>query len=193
MEPNELASEEGAANLRRLVQSFIRARVTDTAIVDDLTQDVLVKAEKAAPSLSESSKVRGWVFRIARNVIADHFRRLNRPISIRYDSTSLGAPDIALLTQEQESRKAHLLRCIRAFVKSLPDHYQMALILVDFEGISQVELAKRIGLSVSAAKSRVQRARTQLRALIEACCQIDTDIYGNFIDCRRTGSWLPCD
>jgi RNA polymerase sigma-70 factor (ECF subfamily) len=69
----------------------------------------------------------------------------------------------------------------------------MALILVDFEGISQVELAKRIGLSVSAAKSRVQRARTQLRALIEACCQIDTDIYGNFIDCRRTGSWLTCD
>jgi RNA polymerase sigma factor (sigma-70 family) len=124
--PQEFTSEEGAANLRRLVRSFIRARVADAATVDDLTQDVLVKVERAAASLSEASKVRGWVFRIARNVIADHFRRLNRPISIPYDSTSLGAPDIALLTQEQESRKAHLLRCIGVLAKSLPDSSVLA-------------------------------------------------------------------
>ena len=102
-------------------------------------------------------------------------------------------PDIALFTQEQESRKAHLLRCIHAFAESLPDHYRTALELVDFEGISQVELAKRFGLTISAAKSRVQRARTRLRVLIDACCESTRTLYGNFIDCRRRGDWLPCE
>jgi RNA polymerase sigma-70 factor (ECF subfamily) len=85
------------------------------------------------------------------------------------------------------------LRCVRAFVEALPDDSRVALELVDFEGISQVELAKRFGLTVSTAKSRVQRARARLRALIDACCEVDTDVYGNFIDCRRRGEWLPCD
>jgi DNA-directed RNA polymerase specialized sigma24 family protein len=54
--PKEFTSEEGAANLRRLVRNFIRARVADAATIDDLTQDVVVKVERAAASLSEASK-----------------------------------------------------------------------------------------------------------------------------------------
>ncbi len=181
------------ANRRKIIHNFIRARITDAAAVDDLTQEALVKAERAAPSLKDSSKVEGWMFRIARNVIADHFRNSKRLVISSSDGGSAIGPDIALFNQEQESRKAHLLRCVRAFAQSLPDHYRTALELVDFEGMSQVELAKRFGLTVSAAKSRVQRARARLRALIDACCEVDTDAYGNFIDCRRRGNWLPCE
>jgi RNA polymerase sigma-70 factor (ECF subfamily) len=156
-------------------------------------QEVLVKAQRAGPSLKDSAKVEGWMFRIARNMIADHFRNSKKSVIFSSDGGSAVRPDIALFTQEQESRKAHLLRCVYAFAESLPDHYRTALELVDLEGISQVELAKRFGLTVSAAKSRVQRARARLRVLIDACCEVDTDVYDNFIDCRRRGHWLPCE
>jgi len=187
------ASPAEIASRRKIIHNFIRARITDAATVDDLTQEALLKAERAAPSLKDSSKVEGWMFRIARNVIADHFRNSKKLVIAGSDGGLAIGPDIALFTQEQESRKAHLLRCVRAFAESLPDHYRTALELVDFEGVSQVELAKRFGLTVSAAKSRVQRARARLRALIDACCEVDTDVYGNFIDCRRRGNWLPCE
>jgi RNA polymerase sigma-70 factor (ECF subfamily) len=190
---SEWASPEEIANRRKTIHNFIRTRITDAATVDDLTQEVLVKAQRAGPSLKDSAKVEGWMFRIARNMIADHFRNSKKPVIFSADGGSAVRPDIALFTQEQESRKAHLLRCVHAFAESLPDHYRTALELVDFEGISQVELAKRLGLTVSAAKSRVQRARARLRALIDACCEVDTDVYGNFIDCRRRGDWLPCE
>jgi RNA polymerase sigma-70 factor, ECF subfamily len=187
------ASPAEIANRRKIIHNFIRARITDAATVDDLTQETLVKAERAAPSLKDSSKVDGWMFRIARNVIADHFRNSEKSAFNAMESASTAGPDIALSILEQESRKAHLLRCVRAFIESLPDDSRVALELVDFEGISQVELAKRFGLTVSTAKSRVQRARARLRGLIDGCCEVDTDIYGNFIDCRRRGNWLPCE
>jgi RNA polymerase sigma-70 factor, ECF subfamily len=189
----EWASPEEIANRRKAIHNFIRARITDAATVEDLTQEVLVKAQRAGPSLKDSAKVEGWMFRIARNMIADHFRNSKKSVIFSSDGSAAIRPDIALFTQEQESRKAHLVRCVHAFAESLPDHYRTALELVDFEGVSQVELAKRFGLTVSAAKSRVQRARARLRALIDACCEVDTDIYGNFIDCRRRGDWLPCE
>jgi RNA polymerase sigma-70 factor (ECF subfamily) len=189
----QAASHPDAANLRKAIRNFIQARVTDATGADDLTQDVLIKAENAAPSLSDPAKVQEWMFQIARNVVADYFRRSKRVTFSFRDDTPLSGPDFILLSHEQESRKAHLLRCVRVFVESLPDHYRIALVLVDFEGISQVELAKRLGLTVSAAKSRVQRARAKLRALIDACCEVDTDVYGGFIDCRRRGIWLPCE
>ncbi len=60
-------SPEEIANRRKAIHNFIRARIADAATVDDLTQEVLVKAQQARPSLKDSSKVEGWLFRIARN------------------------------------------------------------------------------------------------------------------------------
>jgi RNA polymerase sigma-70 factor (ECF subfamily) len=190
---SESAAHAEIASKRRVIHNFIRPRIRDAATVDDLTQEVLVKAERAVPSLNDSSKLEGWMLRIARNVIADHFRESKKLIIISSDDDSVTRLDLALSIEEQENRKAHLLRCLHAFAESLPDNDRVALRLVDFEGISQVELAKRFSLSVSAAKSRVQRARAKLRIMIDACCEVDTDVYGNFIDCRRRGNWLPCE
>jgi RNA polymerase sigma factor (sigma-70 family) len=126
------ASSEEIANRRKAIHNFIQARITDAATVDDLTQEVLVKAQRAGSSLKDSAKLEGWMFRIARNMIADHFRNAKKFVIFSSNDDAAIRPDIALFTQEQESRKAHLLRCIHAFAESLPDHYRTALELVDF-------------------------------------------------------------
>jgi RNA polymerase sigma-70 factor (ECF subfamily) len=63
----------------------------------------------------------------------------------------------------------------------LPELAPEALRLVEFEGVSQVEAAERLGLSVSGMKSRVQRARLHLRTALDECCQIALDRRGGVI------------
>src|SRR5258707_12901890 len=65
------ASPAEIVNRRKIIHNFIRARITDAATVQDLTQEPLLKADRAAHSLRVSSKGAGWMFRISRNVISD--------------------------------------------------------------------------------------------------------------------------
>lgn len=65
----------------------------------------------------------------------------------------------------------------------LPDPYRDAIVLTQFEGLSQKELADRFGISASGAKSRVQRGRAVLKALLLECCQFEFDRRGSVIDC----------
>ena len=80
---------------------------------------------------------------------------------------------------------------LEEFKKDLDPKYQEALQLVDIEGISQVELAHRLGISVSGAKSRVQRGREQLKQKLIDCCPVKTDQYGNILEIQtKTGECL---
>jgi RNA polymerase sigma-70 factor (ECF subfamily) len=67
-------------------------------------------------------------------------------------------------------------------IDSLPSHYREALLLTEYEGLSQKDLADRLGISISGAKSRVQRARAMLRDLLMECCHFEFDRYGTVID-----------
>ncbi|HHC73482.1 MAG TPA: RNA polymerase sigma factor SigZ, partial [Thiothrix sp.] len=58
-------------------------------------------------------------------------------------------------------------------VKMLPDKYKKAVQLSEIEGKTQQEVAKLEGISLSGAKSRVQRGRKLLKAILNECCQIE--------------------
>src|SRR5262252_2378026 len=77
---------------------------------------------------------------------------------------------------------SELLPCIRAMVLSLPAQDRQALILTEYQGLTQKELAQRLGLSLSGAKSRVQRAREKLKQQLLACCHFELDRRGHIID-----------
>jgi RNA polymerase sigma-70 factor (ECF subfamily) len=70
-------------------------------------------------------------------------------------------------------------------VERMPSEDREALTLTELDGLSREELAKHLGISVSAAKSRVVRARAKLRKTIEECCRLITDPYGRVIGWRR--------
>jgi RNA polymerase sigma-70 factor (ECF subfamily) len=72
-------------------------------------------------------------------------------------------------------------------VEQLPEPYRTALKLADLEGLSQQDIADREGISLSGAKSRVQRARRQLGDMIRDCCRVERDARGNVIDYETTG------
>src|SRR5438874_11707042 len=64
---NEVASQ---------LRSFIRSRVRNHATADDILQDVFLKIHQKLPSVRASERLEAWVWRITRNAIADHFRKL---------------------------------------------------------------------------------------------------------------------
>jgi RNA polymerase sigma-70 factor (ECF subfamily) len=74
-----------------------------------------------------------------------------------------------------------LSACLKPLISSLGPADQEALQLVEFEGVTQVEAAQRLGLSVSAMKSRVQRARLHLRTALDECCRVTLDRRGGVI------------
>ena len=182
--PGTLPTAEQIAGLRGAVWRFIGARVKGAATADDLTQDVFLKVMRQLEHVRDPRRIMGWIFQIARHEVADHFRRA-RPteeFQERHDGGGPAHPEV--MDREEARLRENLAAYIRSVVQQLPAPYREALLLTEYDGLSQVELAARIGLSVSAAKSRVQRARAMVKATIERCCHFDVDRYGRVVDCR---------
>ena len=169
--PAYLALRDG---LRRFV-----ARKVAPQHVDDLVQDILLRMHERAGDLRDKTRVAGWAFRIAINVVNDHHRaaRPERPLADD-DDPPAEASDSTNLNDVVAS-------WLESMVALLPDEYADALQRVDVEGMSQREFAAVTGLSISGAKSRVQRGRYMLEDIVRACCDIELDVHGNVIDYQR--------
>jgi RNA polymerase sigma-70 factor (ECF subfamily) len=75
-----------------------------------------------------------------------------------------------------------ILPCLVSAIDELPEGYRRALTQADLEGRTQKEVAGELGLSLSGAKSRVQRARRKLKAALLSCCHFELDRLGNVLD-----------
>ena len=69
-------------------------------------------------------------------------------------------------------------------ISTLPEPYREALVLTEFEGLTQKQMAARLGTSLSGAKSRVQRGREQLKQMLLERCEFEFDRLGRIIDCK---------
>ena len=121
----------------------------------------------ATPTSSNTPRrSRAWIFQIARNAIADHYRRaaVRREQPAGVDLTRLEPPP-AIESAPVELR-SELAACLRPLVQRLPEPYREALVLTELDGLTQADAATRLGLSTSGMKSRVQRGRGQLRDLL---------------------------
>jgi RNA polymerase sigma-70 factor, ECF subfamily len=168
--------------LRADLERFIARRVSDKSQVDDLLQETFIKVSQHCHDLKDSERMAAWVYRIARNTIVDHHRRAARAPNLN-DGVAIEAAGTD--EPERENLNEHVAGWIRPFLATLPDHYRQALELTelgDLGDLTQSELAAQLGLSVSGAKTRVQRARHQLRDAIERCCTLELDARGNVLD-----------
>ncbi|MDP9469179.1 MAG: RNA polymerase sigma factor SigZ [Chloroflexota bacterium] len=155
---------------------FIRARVEDDASAEDILQEVFLKIHARIDSLRDEERLEGWVWQIARNAIADHHRGRRRTVAL---PEALPAPEAGEAETEEAAR--WLLPAVRATIDALPEPYREALLATESEGFTQQELADRAGISLSGAKSRVQRARAKLKEVLLACCHLEFDRRGGLI------------
>ena len=80
-----------------------------------------------------------------------------------------------------ETPEQHIASGLTEMINALPEKYAQALNMVEIGGLSQVQLAKELNVSVSGAKSRVQRGRRLLKDSLLECCHYEFDRYGTII------------
>jgi RNA polymerase sigma-70 factor (ECF subfamily) len=159
------------------LHGFIRKRVSDEMVAEDLLQEVFLKIHQNGDALQDVKKLESWIYQITRNAIIDFYRSA-RPMS------SLDAPEVLDLPEElpDDDIVSELLPCVRAMVNNLPEQDRQALVLTEYQGLTQKEFGERIGLTFSGAKSRVQRAREKLKQQLLTCCHFELDRRGHVVN-----------
>jgi RNA polymerase sigma-70 factor (ECF subfamily) len=178
-------AQEGTENRiwresRAELYGFVLKRVRDEALAEDIVHDVLITAYAKWDTLKDLSKLRPWLYQIARNAVVDYYRSAKPSESVPEDLVSEEAEADNRVRQE-------LARCLVPLVNRLSTPYRRALTLAELEGLTQREVASRLGLSLSGAKSRVQRARKMLAGALLECCRVELDRRGGVMDyeCRN--------
>ena len=154
------------------LKKFIFSKVKDIDTTKDILQDVFLKIQLNIHTLIDCSKLTAWVYQITRNAIADHFRKTS--------NSAIQIDGFELAEQENEEPLYHSLNnCINQKINRLSDKYMQAMLLTYFNAYSQIELAEKLNISYSGAKTRVQRGREKLKDLILDCPNVETDGEGN--------------
>ena len=166
--------------MRIPLQRFIARRVQNEYDAEDLLQNIFCKIHDRIDDLRDETKVHAWVYQIARNSIIDYYRA-------QKTSPELNdvADDTLSAMDAEPDLSLEVVGCIKTIIDNMPEKYRGAIVMTEFEEISQKALAERLGLSLSGAKSRVQRGRAKLRELLLGCCHVDFDRRGNIVDYRR--------
>ena len=161
------------------LKHFIRKRVSNDETAKDILQEVFLKIHTHIGTLRNTEKLQSWVFQIARNTIIDYYRR-RKPLSQIDESLAAWEGDNDLEAKEE------LSDCIKEIIMALPEKYREALILTEYQGLKQKDLEKKLYLSSSGAKSRIQRGRLKIKEVLLSDCHYELDRAG------ITPDYQPC-
>lgn len=162
---------------RAPLNGFISRRVSDKRDAEEILQETLLKIYKEIDTLKDTEKIHAWIYQITRNTIIDYYRKNAK--ALQYDELR---EQMADEWNENLNFNEEIAVCLKSMLDSLPEIYRQAILLTEYDNLSQKELSERLGLSVSGAKSRVQRARQKLKKMLTGCCQFEFDAMGNIIE-----------
>ena len=155
------------------LRHWMRRRLRNPLEADDLLQDVFLKALRQGDRFCSVHNARAWLFEVARNLLADRLRVTRETIELPEDLPAL-VPDIDTVDE--------LTACLPRVLSELSAEDRDAITRCDLQGMSQAEFAVVSGLSLSAAKSRLQRARQRLKTRMTQACQVRLDDAGHVTD-----------
>jgi RNA polymerase sigma-70 factor (ECF subfamily) len=158
---------------RERLLAFILSRGVEPDDAEDIVQEALARALARNGGPDDASRLTSWLYQVVRNAIADHWRR-RRP-------TEDVSEEIADTTPDADDHR-HLLGCLEPFLARLAPEDAEALRMADAQDRPQAEVAALLGLSLSGAKSRIQRARTRLMEMYRECCSVELDRRGRIVD-----------
>lgn len=168
---DESAFEQLVERHQRLVIGTVGRMLGTGSDAEDIAQQVFVRVWKNAKRYEPRAKFTTWLLKITRNLVFNELRRRSRHPQVPLQSDSeeeerplkdeqAVAPDASLLEHE-------LQQAVDAAIANLPETQRMAVILRRYEELSYEEIADALDQSVSAVKSLLFRARTELRQSLQ--------------------------
>jgi RNA polymerase sigma-70 factor, ECF subfamily len=174
-------AEQTFIHLLPKLRGFLAKRVANPADIDDLAQEILLRVHQAAGRLSDETRLHAWIWQIARNLVIDSYRRKR-----------IQQVDVQDLDLPADSRRPDIEDIVHSWlapmIAALPQPYRDAVQLSELDGLTQAEVAARLSISLSGAKSRIQRGRAKLREMMTACCQFEFDRDGRIVAYRQLGA-----
>lgn len=166
-------------DFRNELLSYIKKKVNDDYIAEDILQEVFIKIYKSIDKLEDQSKLKAWLYRTTENTIIDFYRR--KKCTLELDKLD----NISVIHNNEDNMNEEVEECVKYMLHQLPDKYKQPLKLYEFNKMKHGEISKRLNLSLSGSKTRVQRARNKLKKMLLECCEFELDAYGNIIDYKR--------
>jgi len=188
------ANARGAwAAVEKHLRPFVARRVDDPADIGDVLQEIYLRVQAGLPELRDSERFGPWVYRVARNALADHLRSRARhhpggANEVRAEAAEAAVPD------EEPGAERELASYMATFVAALPSPYRDALVLTELQEMNHKDAAQMLHISLPAMKARVRRGRRQIQQMLEACCDIALDARGRVLSYdRRPDGTVPKD
>lgn len=199
-------------NFSKHLKNFIRQRAKSEADTDDILQEVFLKVHKNLHQLMRTDKLESWLFQITRNVISDFYKKQGKELKIRtlapvesvesWDFDKIknlnfmanGMGKILENYEEMTGKKIEgstaeeaidFFKILCPFLEEIDPKYGEAVYYADYLGMSQKDIAKMLNISLSGAKSRVQRGREHLKKVFFKCCDFEFDARGSVINFER--------
>lgn len=175
------------------LSGYLRRRLPTTQDADDVLQDVFHRIHRSSDRLAEVDSARGWLYTIARRAVADFYRTRERtathaavPLDDEdFEDASAGVAYGAGRYAGSQDVHEEVLSWLRPMIDELPEMYAVPLRMADVDGRSQQDVADELGLSLSGAKSRIQRARGLLGEALGRCCEVEFGSDGRASEFRR--------
>jgi RNA polymerase sigma-70 factor (ECF subfamily) len=172
---DEAAFEYLVQKYRRPMLSFMYRMAHNSAVAEDLAQEVFLRVYRSREKYEASAKFSTWLYRIASNLAVNHARdtRHQRPentVSLdepdQESGLTMDLPDNSLTAEEAIVRRERLA-AIRRRVEALPERQKMALIMHKYQQMDYRQIAEVLKLSESAIKSLLFRAYETLRVQLK--------------------------
>ncbi len=163
----QLGDENSFRVLYQRYQHKVRAtlyKLCGSELLDDLTQDVFLKAWKALPKLREPSYFATWLYRICWNVACDRRRQLAK---IRQQKKILEQSIPESKSIQGHLLKIHYQQLVQKALEHLTLDHRVVLVLHDLEDVPQKEIAQILSIPVGTVKSRLFNARKTMRQYLE--------------------------
>jgi RNA polymerase sigma-70 factor (ECF subfamily) len=155
------------------LRGWFRHRVGNTALADDLLQDLFLKALRQGERFCDVHNARAWLFEVARNLLADQLRVARHLVEL---------PDDLVAHSDEPDTVDALTACLPRVLSELSAPDREVITLCDLQGMGQAEFAQLKGLKLSTAKSRLQRARVRLHVHMSQVCQVQLHPGGQVAD-----------
>jgi len=157
------------------------ARLVGEAEAEDLTQETFVKVHQGLENFRGESQLSTWIYRIATNTALDRLRSpsfqrvAQSSLSENLDETRIA--DKVICTEEkkplmeQQLIREEMNECIRGYIEKLPENFRTALVLSEWEGLKNHEIAEILDVSLDTVKIRLHRAKSKLKEELEIHCE----------------------
>jgi RNA polymerase sigma-70 factor (ECF subfamily) len=170
---------------RERLMRFVLSRGVEPNDAEDIVHEVLVKALQPQGGPADTSRLQQWLYQVVRHAMADHWRRKRPMEPVPVDlPAELGTPGA--------TPPHDLVACLNPFLTQLEKEDADALRLADEVQLPQKEVARHLGLSLSGAKSRIQRARAKVLEMYRQCCSVEFDRRGRIVDYVTTSCETNC-